>query len=84
MVDSTNRSARLVMYRKLNMVLDVPLDKQTPTCCVNALSYIFPSTAFQHGMQLPDFLSDGEHTKKKSCQSYLMNKIDNSNNSNTE
>ena len=45
-VESTNRGARKVMYQKLNMLLGWPKNKPTPTCCVNGLSFLFPSTAF--------------------------------------
>ena len=83
-VDSCNKGARKVMCQKLNMLLRVPLNKPSPTCVVNALSYVFPSTAFQDGTQLPDFLEAGERITKKSRQSYLMEEIVNSNNSDTD
>ena len=52
-VESTNRGARKVLYTKLNQFLDAPSGKPTPTCCVNAISFLFPSTAYQDGTQLP-------------------------------
>ena len=74
-VDSINKGARKVMYVKLNQLLGKPHDLPTPTCCVNGLSYLFPSTAFQDGTQLTDFLSDGERACKRKRQGQLANKI---------
>ena len=70
-VESTNRGARKVMYQKLNGLLGWHGNKPTPTCCVNGLSFLFPSTAFQDGTQLPDFLSEGERAMKRQRQTTL-------------
>ena len=64
-VKTSNRGARKVMYQKLNQLLAWPLNKPTPTCCVNALSFLFPSRAFQDGTQLPNFLTEGERATKR-------------------
>ena len=71
-VESTNRGARKVLYTKLNQFLDASSGKPTPTCCVNAISFLFPSTAYQDGTQLPDFLSEGERVCKRQRQADLL------------
>ena len=71
-VESTNRGARKVLHAKLNQHLNVATDKPTPTCCVNGLSFLFPSTAHQDGAQLPDFLSEGERACKRQRQTDLL------------
>ena len=83
-VESCNKGACKVLYQKLNMLLAVPLNQPSPTCVVNALSYMFPSTAFQDGTQLPDFLNNGEHASKRARQNSLMKEISKSNNSSME
>ena len=83
-VESCNKGARKVLYNKLNMILALPPNRPTPSCVVNALSYMFPSTAFQDGTQLPDFLKDGERKTKRARQTSLMREILSSNNSDTE
>ena len=83
-VESCNKGARKVLYQKLNMILALPPNRPTPSCVVNALSYMFPSTAFQDGTQLPDFLKNGKRATKRARQNSLMKEISQSNNSDTE
>ena len=71
-VESTRRSARKMLHAKLNQILDAPAGKPTPTCCANTLSFLFPSTAYQDGTHLPDFLSEGERARKRQRQADLL------------
>ena len=41
-----NKGAQKVIYQKLNILLKWKLNKPLPKCVVNALSYMFLSTAF--------------------------------------